>query len=341
MIPCTNQDPPEQCLQLPPSLDLGEALVDNATGKRFAQPSITYFLRAAARITIGASQGSTLETILPVIITPYTEELPPTDITDFPSEFKERETRVLRRTLVGSSLGTMKVSLQEPPALEYEPTSTYSRTEAMIKLEFEAARSSSSGETQKIVQGLSFTIYSLVRAKTFYSIKSFPRLPSQTLLGLSSGTRLREGMIKLETQRVRNVSWGYRFNLERHRSVSPPLPAYLSRSPENVPEKGITGTLDTSEPNGKWVSNWTIPIEVDGRLLPTFCSSWVARLYSLVVRVKVAGAREESFDLEVPLQVVHTSIDKAESTSIEPVSEQFLQYRRDSETSWFSDESLV
>jgi hypothetical protein len=32
----------------------------------------------------------------------------------------------------------------------------------------------------------------------------------------------------------------------------------------------------------------------------------VARLYSLKVRVRVAGVRQESFELDVPLQVIHS-----------------------------------
>lgn len=45
---------------------------------------------------------------------------------------------------------------------------------------------------------------------------------------------------------------------------------------------------------------------MDHRLIPTFCTSVVARLYSVIVRVKVAGARSGPFDLEVPLQVINS-----------------------------------
>lgn len=336
-IPCTNPDSPEQCLQLPPSLNLGEELVDQCTGTRFAQPRITYFLRAAVSFATGDHQVcKSLETILPITIAPYTEELPPTETEDFPMEFKERESKVLRRSLMGGTLGKMNVSLQEPPALVYDTSSNDSSTMALMRLEFEST-SASSNDVPKNLQGLSFTVFSLVRVKTFYSVKSFPRLPSQTLLGSFSKMRLRDGVIKLETQHVRDVSWGYRFSLDSQTNATSAFQLSLASPITGVPENGN----GRSEPNGKWISNWTIPIEVNGRLLPTFCSSLVARFYTLIVRVKVAGARPEAFDFEVPLQVIHTPPGKTDSPTLEPIRERFLEYRRASESSWFSDDSLV
>src|ERR1700761_6936762 len=58
------------------------------------------------------------------------------------------------------------------------------------------------------------TIYSLARVKTFYSLKSFPKLPSQSLLTLKGGTRLRDEIIKLETRNITVISWSYRLDAE-------------------------------------------------------------------------------------------------------------------------------
>jgi hypothetical protein len=324
-------------LQLPPSLNLGEEFVDQFTGTRFAQPRITYFLRAAVSFTTESHQDcQTLETFLPATIAPYTEELPPTATDDFPMEFKERESKVLRRSLMGGTLGTMNVSLKEPPALIYDTSSTSSSTTALMRLEFESTNVNLK-DVLKSLQGLSFTVFSLVRVKTFYSVKSFPRLPSQTLLESFREMRLRDGILKLETQYVRDVSWGYRVSLDSRSNVS--LASQLSLSISN--KDGTRQASMISEPNGKWISNWTVPIEVNGRLLPTFCSSLVARFYTLIVRVKVTGARQEAFDLEVPLQVIHTPLGKTDLSTVEDIREQFLEHRIASEASWFSDDSLV
>jgi hypothetical protein len=282
--------------------------------------------------TRGHQDCKSLETFLPITIAPYTEELPPTEIDDFPTEFKERASKALRRSLIGGTLGTMNVSLQEPPALIYNTSSTGSYTTALMRLEFQPT-STSSNDVLKSLQGLIFTVFSLVRVKTFYSVMSFPRLPSQTLLESFSEMRLRDGIIKLETQYVRDTSWGYRFSLDSQTDASRASQLGLSIPNKVASENGNGQVSMTSEPNGKWISNWTVPIEINGRLLPSFCSSLVARFYTLIVRVKVAGARQERFDLEVPLQVIHTPPGKADSLTAEPIRERFLEYRRASESS--------
>lgn len=340
-IPCTTQDSPEQCLRLPPSLRLGEQYVDQSTGIQYAQPSITYFLRATVSFATGVQQNhSLLETFLPVTIVPYTEELPPTETNDFPMEFKERDSKILQRLYLGGSFGTMSVSLQEPPALIYDVSSTGARTSALMRLEFEST-TASPRDVPKSLQELSFTVFSLIRVKTFYSVKSFLRLPSQSLLESFNGMRLRDGIVKLETQRVRDVSWGYRYGSNPRNISTPGSQIGPSVSHKEVSSNNNQHASTTDEPTGKWISNWTSPVEVEGRLLPSFCSSLVARFYTLIVRVKVAGCRQETFDLEVPLQVIHTPPGKTGSAVMEDINEQFLGYRRASEASWFSDESLV
>ena len=101
--------------------------------------------------------------------------------------------------------------------------------------------------------------------------------------------------------------------------------------------------LPTSPPQGKWTATLEIPIKSDTRLLPTFCTSIVARLYTIIVRVKVGGVRRESFDLEVPLQVIHSSPEGSSPVSDENFRQEarFEQLRRVSESSWLSEGSLV
>lgn len=51
----------------------------------------------------------------------------------------------------------------------------------------------------------------------------------------------------------------------------------------------------------------SFPVRVKGVLVPTFCSSIVARLYTLKVRVVVTGIYKEVYELEVPVQIIHPS----------------------------------
>jgi hypothetical protein len=203
-----NSEVPEQCMQLPPSLELGEVIVDESTGRRFAQPIIAYYLRAIVKFNARGNEGGgkTIDTSLPVNITTYTEEFPPTEIMDFPTEFKEEESKELRQHLIGRGLGTMKASIREPPALSYDIQSVCAYTEASMKLEF---MSKGSTHVYQALQSLTFEAIPLLRIKTFYSLKSFLRLPSQSFLSLRGKTRLRDEKIKLKAKNIRCVCWKY------------------------------------------------------------------------------------------------------------------------------------
>jgi len=320
----------------------GLTLRTTSTGKRFAQPSIAYNVRAAVKLNVRPDGSAmSLETSLPVVIMPLTEELPPTETSDFPFEFRESDAKLLRRFSLRSAIGPLKFSMQEPPPLVYERLSVSSSTEAVMKLELE---STSSADVQKSLQGLSFTVCCLLRAKTFYSVKSFPMLPSQSLLDNSNEVKLHDSFLELGTWPVRDVRWGYRYDLlsAPATSAGDPPPAHTDHTCQasigRWSEKRNLLTSDTSVPNGRWTSNWTIPIEIDLRLLPTFCSALVARLYSLRVRVRVAGVRQESFELEVPLQLIHSpGVRSPEAARMQDSS---AEPQRGLEASWLGVDSV-
>lgn len=332
---------PSHCLQLPPSIELGKVYIDELSGKRFAQPSISYHVRALVNLTIGGQdQAQSAETYIPILIMPHTEELPPTDTKDFPAEFKLQESRTIRWSSLGRSFGTMMVSMQEPRALTYDIASIRASTEGVLSLEVEPT---STGDIYPSLQAMSFTVLSLVRVKTFYSVNAFPRLPSQTLLTVHGGVRLRDDMIKLETRKIPSVSWGYTYRMVEQAVIDEATQAG-GQSLQPASKSNL------QPPQGKWTAKINHPICVDSRLLPTFCSSIVARLYSAILRVKVSGIKKESFDLEVPLQVVHTPPEAQSSEARQysaavtgPIAEDasLLAVRRASATSWFSNESLV
>jgi hypothetical protein len=291
---------PEHCLQLPPSIELGSVIVDNETKNRFAQPRISYTVRALVTF-VGRDDESTIpvEASTPIILMSQTKEFPPTDTADFPAEFKLQESKSIKWSLFGRPLGNLVVSMQEPRPVIYDATAPVGFTECYLALEL---LPSGYEDVMPALQNMRITIHSLVRTKTFYSVKSFPRLPSQTLLSDNGTTRMRDEILKLEKRDISHIAWGYKYD-----SAS-------SVSEENVSAEGLRkSTSITSQsgivqaPERKWTTSCPHPIRIDGRLLPTFCSSLVARLYTIIVRVKVSGIRKESFDLEVPLQVVHTS----------------------------------
>lgn len=276
-------------LRLPPSIELGGVIIDELSGNRFAQPSISYQVRAIVKFSgQGEDPMPPTEISTPIIIVPNTEELPPTETKDFPREFLLRESKTIRSSLLGCSHGTMAVSMQEPHALIYTCSSTKASTEGFLNLEVE---STSPGNIHQSLQATSITVLSLIRVKTFYSIEAFPRLPSQTLLGVHPGTRLRDDIIKLETQHIPRLFWGYKYDMAEHTMIGE-----ATQCGEDSADSSSTKTCRKSwgsgiqahghTPPGKWVAKISHPISVDARLLPTFCSSTVARLYSIILRVR-------------------------------------------------------
>ena len=347
-IPSSDPQSPEHCLQLPPSIELGSVIVDE-NGKRFAQPSITYALRAAVCFAARTDDETMppVESSIPLILRPRTREFPPTDTIDFPTEFKLQVTKPVRWSLFARHLGNLRVSMQEPRPLLYNSSSMGSLTECHVGLELLAF---GSGDVHQALQAMEITIHSWVRAKTFYSVKPFSQLPSQTLSS-DGKTELRDDFLKLDKRHLSHVSWGYQYHSVETGGDDKSISA--DNGPSNQLIEPDIGSSSRSEPpspsqapSGRWTARITHPIRVQSRLLPTFCSSIVARLYTVVIRLKISGIRRESFNLEVPLQVVHASSDDAldeENLSIRPLEEDrtSMEFRRASTTSCFLEESLA
>ncbi|KFY36151.1 hypothetical protein V494_05274 [Pseudogymnoascus sp. VKM F-4513 (FW-928)] len=342
---------PDHCSQLPPSAELGAVFIDESSGKRYAQPSINYELRALVGISIQDEDAViAVESILPIIIIPHTEEFPPTSTHDFPTEFKELDSKFLRLSIFGRPTGTMSISMREPQPLSYNNSSIYAATEAQLDLEFSTP---DVGDAVLILQAMKITVHPLIRAKTFYGVESFPRLPSQTLVGVHGQTRMRDDIIRLPRKELSHLQWQFKYDLEGRSNggseVAPP--SYTvddSAASQNRPSTETQSQSQSQAPNGRWIATIRHPIRVESSLLPTFCSAIAARLYTVILHLKVSGIRRESFNLEVPLQVINLSpnglsddADVFNHTILGPtISDPPLLDRRSSATSWFSDESL-
>ena len=249
MIAHFDPDSPEISLHLPPTLRLGGLIAEKSTGHLFAQPSISYHLRAKVTLRPQGSDCTTaLETILPIVVIPHTDELPPTETNGFPSEFIEHASQTLKSTIVGTTLGTLNISLSEPPPLTYSKESTSSSTETVLKLAFSSTAAQSN--TLDLLSHLKFTVHSLVRVKTFYTLKAFPGLPGQDFLSKQKDTKLRDDMVKLEPRTVTNSSWGYRFDLE-----SQNINVSQSTSTEPAPPYEISIDEVERRPNSSTSSN--------------------------------------------------------------------------------------
>lgn len=280
-------DTPDLCLRLPPSLELGEVYIDSRTSKRYAQPNISYHLRTSVEYITGETGMHHVGSMwLPVPVAPSTSAFPPTQIDDFPTDFQERVSIPFRKNFATFTSGQLTASLQEPLPMAYNSSTGKSSTQACLRLEFIPA---SDHMTSPPPSGLKFTVSKLVRMKTFYSVRPFPGMPSQNLVGHSPP--MHDAILDLGKHCVVDILWIY-----THLGVG------------RVPSHATSSREKSGGQPGQWVAEIALPIETRNPLIPTFCSALVARVYTICLRIRVPGAYCGPMDLEVPLQVVSSPL---------------------------------
>ncbi|QKD57271.2 uncharacterized protein FOBCDRAFT_95130, partial [Fusarium oxysporum Fo47] len=182
--------------------------------------------------------------------------------------------------LLGRRLGTLTAVTEEPDALVYSSENVNVTTDIVLRIFFDAA-----SPLLHPSHNFYFTVSSLLRAKTYYSAKSLSCVPKQTLLADDGLLRLHDDVLKVGESKYQNLKWIEVFTT-----------SFASSSAENASESGGE--------NGTWVTSIRIPVSSVQRLQPTFCSKFVARFYSIPLRIRINGAYAEKIDCEVPLQVV-------------------------------------
>ena len=192
---------------LPSSVELGEVIIDHSTGNHYAQPCIAYYLSTLVSFTTydGNNAGHQTETFSPIVIPQPTNEIPPTETPELPAEFTEEDSHGLRRYLLGPELGTMRASMRESPSLHFSGQYS-SSTNACLMLEFDAQRSS---HIYRVLHGLTFTISTLVRVKTSYSLET-----SSNGWENQGATRLRDEVIPFDPLVERNLSWEFTHDID-------------------------------------------------------------------------------------------------------------------------------
>ncbi|PVH67727.1 hypothetical protein DL98DRAFT_600192 [Cadophora sp. DSE1049] len=243
------------------------------------------------------------------------------------------------KSVIGGVLGMMTVATQEPSPLKFDPQATEGSTTCQLKFEIPAIGSSNTHDSiHGALAALSITINSLI-----FVVETLLRHTCESLLSSQSGSRLRDKMIKLEKQTLLRVPWTFVYDSITHLQGQT-----QSLWNESTADTAITVGPKTRGqmkqlPSGKWSATFDLPVCAKSRLLPTFCSSLVARLYAITICIKIGGRVGTSFTLEVPLQVVHTPPIRLAEFTVRIIEEHLasLGTRRESETSWFGDRSTT
>ncbi|KAF2176866.1 hypothetical protein K469DRAFT_605526 [Zopfia rhizophila CBS 207.26] len=190
---------------------------------------------------------------------------------------------------LGDRLGSLEIFTREPLPLAYSSYSSTASTECTLSVTAHSA-----APAIQRLRALSLEIQAVIRVKTFFSTEPIVCLPKQTFLTQSACIRLHDKVIDLGRERYTQLEWEYSPGV---RNDKPPAVLRLWASDSSV--------LSNNDSNSAWNVAVRIPIKPQTKLLPTFCSSLIARSYSMVLRVKLAGVHAKKVDLEVPLQIVY------------------------------------
>ncbi|ORY18652.1 hypothetical protein BCR34DRAFT_553973 [Clohesyomyces aquaticus] len=304
-----DQEKPQQCQVLPPSMNTSQSL-------RAASPSsfsVTYMLDATVRYRAehsgdGAELRSAKATQI-IDYLPYTDVFPPTPTDSVPDEFVLDATTLMSKYALGSRLGSLEITTREPLPLAYSSYSPTASTECILSV---TARSLAM-EIQRL-GALSLEIQAGIRVKTFFSTEPIICLPKQTFLTQTACIRLHDEVINLGREKYTQLQWEYSASrgndkppayADAVRNDSFSTTSTLSRSSVLGLWAHDSAVLSNNNSDGAWNVTVHIPIKPLTNLLPTFCSSLVARSYSVILRVRLAGVHAKKVDLEVPLQVVY------------------------------------
>ncbi len=200
----TDPRTPEQCLVLPPSLTTGPSPQNTA--------SVSYYLSVTAKLRLQGRESVEISTATkPITVIPLTEELPPLETQDFPSEFVESVSRAIRTSILRTAIGTITISACEPPALSYSLSSSCSSTSLSLHIALQAGGNS---KIHRRLMATRFFIHGVIRLKTFRSTTPFPKVPSQALLTSRGKIRLADEVKPLAKHNIENCEWQFRPNDE-------------------------------------------------------------------------------------------------------------------------------
>lgn len=274
-------DIPTTCLQLPPTLCVGNLLLDDNSSEVFGEPDISYHLIAQADVRESFTwQHTTTRTEIPIMVAG--DANPPLDTDDFPQEFMQTSINPCRLDIFHLETGEMTLTTTECTPIVFAEGRNEGSTMSYIKLHLLLQRPEPDiRRWLSALQHTSMSVSPRLRIKTFYSSQIFPKLPDQAMLSGNSPVNLHTKTHTLRSikQSLAHCKWG-------------PAPGPSDKSGNAMQSTALVTQLQ-------------VPITVRKRLAPSFCSAVVARQYSLLLICKIGGLHARKFVLEAPIQLAY------------------------------------
>jgi hypothetical protein len=312
-----NHDIPPPCWVLPPSFNTMRHGKSDLDPGYCPELSVSYGIHAVVHYSDENDTDSATphkaKATKDIEFLPYSEIQPPTDTGSFPGEFVLSAKTPIWKHVFGHRLGSIVLRAWEPLPLIHLGATSIASTECTMVVS--AHPESLSGQHLRL---LSLEVKPAIRLKTFYSAEPIACTPNQTALAETGLLRFHEKVIKLEEQQFSKLEWKYSAKNSANGFSVPEMPTKDNRRPSD--SSGFTSStasdgselrrsdsLDSPAEGGEgvWSASVKISIKPLVTLLPTFCSNFVARSYSLLICVRVSGAYSKKTNLEIPVQVVY------------------------------------
>lgn len=274
-----------QLAVLPPSLAVGEVCLDRH-GNKCMQPLITYGLRAIVlHRPTARSPRLTSRAFREIVFSPWTEPTPPVSIEDFPGEFCFNAHSNIKARLSRCLLGSLAVSMAEPPPLISSQHGNPGSTRGLLKLELHSPRLAS--KNLQLPHWPCEITLEVVR-KVYYSTMPLGEVASDRLMSSSEFLQKRTDVVHSNSWTVDPLSW--------------------DRGPLSQSSGKIQRNLRTA----------SIPLTITPKrqLRATFSIPLVTLRYSLRVKLRILQVRHSELEVEAPLQV-HSCRDSADAVMVD------------------------
>jgi len=283
----------------PPSLSVSSECGNyrETSGQKEGGSQIRYCIRA--RLLREGVQ--VVETHQDLDLVPPSPAAPPLEPSDFPNEYKQLDVKKFPASLGRKSSGSISVAAFEPPPLVCAAEKT---TSTKLNLRFRY-RGRADHELEALLRCTDCEVKTTVKAATFFSVAVQHAQPTIGLATRSGNTMRVKKAYASQPRKLHLPSW--------------------SKIPGNDAESqdGLD-TWETELPllllNQNHVVNGVVHY-----FPPTYSSALVSRRYTAVVEIKLLGARDATFHLEVPLQICYQGrVPKRVLTSVGDGSEEQL-----------------
>lgn len=211
-------------------------------------------------------------------VMPSIPALPPLQIAHFPREYEMTCRKELKRHMWSSTLGSLRISAEEPQPLNLSSIAPRASTLAAVNLSFRPVKV----YTPIAPPNWTVTVRYLLRSRTFCTTHPLTEIPNLDTVQRNPLVQMTTETTPPETRQPNKLAW----RLHPQSSAEPSV----SKSSSLL-----------------WTTTLRVPVNASKKLIPNFLSPFSARRYALVIQITFAPGYRQTLALELPIQLLHHS----------------------------------